>query len=186
MALIQTHRDPIQTWSTVDTRYRAHGGSIVDLGCLYWDWSQHFIQEGFHVVGADPQEREIPGAILFKGVVGATDGNCQIEAAGAVAKVGTAGEWYPQMSWKTFCKAYNIDRVAILKINIEGGEYPLLNSMDAEDFSKIDQITVSFHEWLWPEQRAQAEATRRLLELNGFNLMKIDTPYGWWLATKAS
>jgi len=33
------------------------------------------------------------------------------------------------ISWKNFCKLYNIDKISILKINIEGGEYPLLNSI---------------------------------------------------------
>ena len=57
------------------------------------------------------------------------------------------------LDWKTFCNKFEIDKVSVLKLNIEGSEYPLLHSMDSEDFSKINQIAVSFHDWMNPKWR---------------------------------
>ena len=95
------------------------------------------------------------------------------------------GTYYDMLSWKSFCKRFNIDEVAILKINIEGAEYPLLASMDTEDFKKINQIAISFHDWMYAEQKSQTQSALRLLEENGYTLLETYQPGGWWLAYKA-
>ena len=56
--------------------------------------------------------------------------------------------------------------------------------MDTEDFKKINQIAVSFHDWIHPEQKSQTESSLRLLEENGFTLLETYHPWGWWLAYK--
>jgi len=173
-------------YSLVHESYRNSKGTIVDVGCLDWDWSNMFIGKR-RVVGVDPQEENIPeGTELFKGLLGPFDGKVQIEETGIDAQVSSngKGEWYDMLSWKSFCKKFNIDEVAILKVNIEGAEYSLLASMDAEDFKKIDQIAISFHDWRYPEQKKQTEACLKLLEENGYTLLETFPQWGWWLAYK--
>lgn len=174
------------SYSLVHTSYKKNKGTIVDVGCLDWDWSNMFIGNK-RVVGVDPQEKNIPeGTELFQGLLGPFDGKVQIEETGIAARVSSNGEggWYDILSWKSFCKKFNIDEVSILKINIEGGEYPLLSSMDIEDFKKINQIAISFHDWIYPEQKNQTKASLRLLVENGFTLLETYRPWGWWLAYK--
>ena len=175
-------------YSLVHNSYKKSKGTIVDVGCLDWDWSNMFIGNK-RVVGVDPQEKNTPeGTELFQGLLGPFDGKVQIEETGIAAQVSSNGEggWYDILCWKSFCKKFNIDEVSILKINIEGAEYPLLASMDAEDFKKINQIAVSFHDWIHPEQKSQTQAALRLLEENGFTLLETYRPWGWWLAYKNS
>jgi hypothetical protein len=182
-------------YSSVHKKYIDNPGAIVDIGCLGWDWSNMFL--GNHrVIGADPQEIHIPhNAELFKGLIGPFDGLARLEETGIDAGVSNngMGNWHDVLSWKSFCERFNIREIAILKINIEGGEYPLLQSMDSNDFAKIDQIAVSFHDWLYPEQYNQKISALKLLESNGFNIieasqtrpsLKNSNPWGWYLAYK--
>ncbi|APE44825.1 hypothetical protein BOO69_16525 [Sulfitobacter alexandrii] len=53
-----------------------------------------------------------------------------------------------------------LDRVACIKMNIEGGEYDLLPAMiDAGLMPRVDRLTVQFHRY-GPEQEAQRDAIR--------------------------
>lgn len=173
-------------YSFVDNRYQTDDGCIVDIGCLNWDWSNMFLKNK-RVIGVDPQEKNIPeGAELFSGVIGPFNGRCNIYGVGEGATLNgdTDGYEIEMVSWKTFCQKFNINNISILKINIEGAEYPLLNSMETDDFEKIDQIAISFHNWLYPKQCKLTEASIFLLETNGFKVQKIQEQYNWWLATK--
>jgi FkbM family methyltransferase len=49
------------------------------------------------------------------------------------------------ISFKSFISQYNIDRISLLKVDIETGEYPLFDSLDFSDFEKIDNILVEYH-----------------------------------------
>ncbi len=60
---------------------------------------------------------------------------------------------YEVLSWKDFKKKFAINSISILKINIEGSEWDLIDCFDDEDFYEIDQICVSFHYWLPEFQR---------------------------------
>jgi hypothetical protein len=159
-------------------------GDVVDLGCLGWDWSGFFIGKK-RVIGADPFCEEIAGAELYKGVVGPYDGNTRILYDGLCSSIISGkGHEVEMLSWKSFCQTFSIDKISILKINIEGGEYGLLNTMDSDDFLKIDQIAVSFHDWTNPLWEKQTLSTINLLEKNGFLVEKLECEWGWYLARK--
>jgi hypothetical protein len=86
----------------------------------------------------------------------------------------------PMIAWKDFCHLYNIDQVSVLKLNVEGSEYSILNSLDLEDYSKIDQIAVSFHDFINPNWKALTKSALGLLEDVGFNVTQINKEYNWW------
>jgi FkbM family methyltransferase len=48
-------------------------------------------------------------------------------------------------SFKSFIKENKIEKVDLLKVDIETGEYPLFESLDADDFNIIDSILVEYH-----------------------------------------
>jgi FkbM family methyltransferase len=59
-------------------------------------------------------------------------------------------------------------RVDLLKVDIEGAELEMFASASDEDLLRCAQITVEFHDFIYPEQRAQVEATKRRLQSIGF------------------
>jgi FkbM family methyltransferase len=179
-------------WSTFDWNSIDNEGCIVDVGCLYWDWSNYWFGVK-RVIGIDPFEETIPNGVeLFKGVLGPSD--CKItmgkpnnnEIEGVVNyNVGeNGGDLYEMLSWKTFCDKFNIDKVSILKINIEGSEYSFLDSLDKTDFSKINQIVISFHDWLNPEYKELTKKSIELLKKYGYTVISTYFKYGWYLCIK--
>jgi hypothetical protein len=179
-----------QYWSTFDWNSIDREGCIVDLGCLYWDWSNFWLGIN-RVVGIDPFETTVPiGAELFSGVLGPSDCNVTMskpnnnEIEGVVNYNIDTGDVFEMLSWKTFCKRFNIDKVSILKINIEGSEYSFLDSLDETDFFKINQIVISFHDWLNPEYKELTDYSIELLKKNGYTIISTYFKYGWYLCVK--
>ena len=177
----------IENWdyTTINDRCFVDDSPIVDIGCLGWDWSNIFIGKK-RLIGVDPFENAVPHTEMFKGIIGTYNGTTTMNNEGIATNVfnNGGGEVVEVKTWKTFCKEYNIDKISILKINIEGAEYELLNSFDREDFENIDQIAISFHDWMVPEWREKTENSLELLRKNHFEIVKINNEWGWYLATK--
>lgn len=173
---------PGKPHSTLHTRVWEHPGVIVDLGCLAWDWPAVFLRRK-RVIGVDP-DLSVPrilGAELMQCLIGPYDGVVSFQGStfvDAPARGPQASMW----SWKRFYKA-TVDSkgIAALKINIEGGEWPLLASMDEDDFAPIDQIAVSFHDFVWPRMAKSTHALIDYLESLGYTSYHIYPPYCWWL-----
>lgn len=177
-------------YSTVLKRALDDNGDIVDVGCYDWEWSQIFLGKK-RVIGVDPIENHIPeGAELFKGAIGSNDGKVLVDINGVKSTIiptqidlNNSME-VDMITWKTFCNNYNIDKISVLKINIEGSEYALLDSLTSDDFDKIDQIAVSFHDWLVPEWENLTQIALSKIKNAGFKLIKINEPWNWYLAYK--
>ena len=173
---------PGQPHSTVHARVWEHPGVVIDLGCRGWDWSGAFIGKK-RVIGVDPDKRvtAIPGTELHQSLIGPYDG--VVSFLGETTTDAPAdGPQNAIWSWKRFVRAA-IDKrgVAVLKINIEGGEWPLLASMDHDDFAQIDQLAVSFHHFVWPGMFRTTHALINLLESHGYTARQIYAPLGWYL-----
>jgi hypothetical protein len=69
--------------------------------------------------------------------------------------------------------------IDILKIDIEGAELELIESLDAEDLNKIKQITVEYHDWLNPALHERTVNSIRKLVNYGF-LSYTDVPDHTW------
>ena len=59
-------------------------------------------------------------------------------------------------------------RIHLLKVDIEGAELDMFTAMTAADFSRIDQITVEFHDFLYPETRPRVIETTARIAAHGF------------------
>lgn len=179
--------------SLVGAEALIHDGCIVDMGCIGWEWSEYFIGKK-RVIGIDPFADEHEGFTLFKGLIGPFEGIAKINNKGVESSTFNiknsadyslhGSEEFPVMSWKYFCKKFGIDKVSVLKINIEGGEYALLNTLDEDDYAKIDQIAVSFHDWINPKWKTLTQSALYLLQSHGYSISKIYDDYGWYLARK--
>lgn len=187
--LIETF--PGAPWSRIFDSALTDDGVIVDVGCYHWDWGRTLIGHK-RIVGIDPIEKTIPdGCELFSGVLGPGNGrvsmNVNEDASNIVNNPNIAAKSIIEiemLNWKSFCQQFQIENISVLKINIEGSEYPLLNTMDTDDFSKIKQIAVSFHDWLNPKWVNLTKSSLQLLNNSGFDIIRIYPRYGWYLAFK--
>jgi FkbM family methyltransferase len=171
-------------YSLVDDRCLLHDGCIVDLGCHSWDWSEFFINKK-RVIGVDPYEKQIDGTEIFNGLIYDYNGKVNFGNNGWASNIFDGGnDEFEVITWKKLCSLFNIDKISILKMNIEGSEYGIIRSLDSEDFSKIDQIAISFHDWLRGEWSKDTQECIEILTNNGFTVSPIYSPLGWYLATK--
>ncbi len=66
-----------------------------------------------------------------------------------------------------------IDRIDLMKVDIEGAELAMFASASDEDLCRCTQITVEFHDFLYPEQSAQVESIKRRLGSLGFRVINF-------------
>lgn len=183
MALIRTKRN--YDYSTFDDRALTHDGCIVDVGCAGWDMFASIAGKK-RIIGVDPFEEHHPDYELFKGVLSPVMGEVAIsnDADESSLNAPVLTKKVKSLPWKGFCLIYEVKSVSILKLNIEGAEYPLLHSMGSDDFEKIDQIMVSFHDWINPKWKNLTDASIYLLQANGFDMVHKASQYGWHLFVK--
>lgn len=181
----------VNRWAKIHPRFEFHNGCIVDLGCLGWNkdfedktsdnWAGYFFNKK-RVIGVDPQESPNEYAELFKGFVHNFSGKADLISTGLGAYIqqNPAGQ-FDVLTWKEFKKKFKIESISILKINIEGSEWVLLESFDDEDFNQIDQICISFHHWLPQFEREGPLKTQRAIDKiksYGYHMTDLGI-YGW-------
>jgi FkbM family methyltransferase len=78
----------------------------------------------------------------------------------------------PSITLSSYLEQKNIDIIEILKIDIEGGEIDLLNYLPDRVLNSINQITVEFHDFIFPEQADLVKKIVFYLERKGFFVFK--------------
>jgi FkbM family methyltransferase len=90
------------------------------------------------------------------------------------------------ISFRTFIKENNIDHIDLMKMDIEGGEYPFFDSMQKEDLDKIGTILVEYH--LQGGQTIDKEVAILLALLRGsgfkYTIKHLHAGGGFIVATK--
>lgn len=168
-------------WSRIHPRFEYHDGCIVDLGCLGWNWAGYFFGKK-RVIGVDPQESLNSNAELFNGFVHNFTGKADLISSGVAAYIQKSPNGkYDVLNWKDFKNRFNIDSISILKINIEGSEWNLLDTFNKEDYEQIDQICISFHHWLPRFKKKGPKKTLKAIDKiisNGFAMTDLGI-CGW-------
>jgi FkbM family methyltransferase len=72
------------------------------------------------------------------------------------------------ISLPTLLVKENISNIDLLKMDIEGEEVPILEKIKFEDLLHTNQITIEFHDFLYPELKTRVEAIKIKLESFGF------------------
>lgn len=65
---------------------------------------------------------------------------------------------------KEVCSLFALKKIDLLKIDIEGSEYDLLENISKEDIKKIDQISIEFHDFIDPLLREKTEKCIKKLQ----------------------
>ena len=67
-----------------------------------------------------------------------------------------------------FLKENNIKKVDLLKVDIEGAEIEMFENLSEEILKNINQITVEFHDFLWPELKSKVELIKNKIQNSEF------------------
>lgn len=175
-----------EPWTRLHRRIDDAPGAIVDLGCATWDWTRRFFGKR-HVVGADPFEVDpkVDRVNFYQGVVTPIRGRVLISQEGVVSSTrGRANVVDVEaITFADLLERYGVGQIAALKINIEGSEYELLINLTEEQLSRIDQIAVSFHDFIGIGSPRAIDAVLGYLR-NWYDVMMIDGRWSWYLAVK--
>ena len=176
-----------EPWTRVHRRVWECSGAIVDLGCASWDWSQRFFGKK-RVLGADPFETapSVVGVDLWKGAVTATSGEVRIHpnGHGSSTRFGAAEQTtlVQAITLDDLLLRHAITDIAVLKLNVEGSEIEILMTLPERLFDRVDQIAVSFHDFIHGDHR-KTEATLHYLR-NWYEIVSIDPRYSWYLGIR--
>lgn len=121
------------------------------------------------------------------------DSDVKIASQGSYASVGIIPEGYieiPTLSWPEFIKRYGLNRIDLLKMNIEGAEKQLIESID--DFSIIERFVISCHDHRANNGQGELYRTKKdvmsKLKENGYKIRVFDYGIiwsdGWIFASK--
>lgn len=175
-----------EPWTRLHRRVVEVPGAVVDLGCATWDWSRRFFGNK-HVVAADPFEVDpgAPGVDFFPGVVTAVRGRIQISREGTGSSTHHTSNLIevPAITLADLLERYHVDEVAALKINTEGSEYELLINLSEQQLSRIDQIAVSFHDFIGIGSHKTVEAVLGYLR-HWYDIVLIDGRWSWHLCVR--
>jgi hypothetical protein len=176
-----------EPWTRLHRRVWDHPGAIVDLGCASWDWSQRFFGKK-RVVGVDPFENDpgVAGVEIWKGAIAATPSvlKMKLNGHGSSTRFAATDHTTPveALSLLDLFQRYNIADVSVLKLNVEGSEIEILMTMPERLFECVDQIAVSFHDFLHGDHR-KTEAVLGYLR-NWYDTVSIDPRYSWYLGVR--
>jgi FkbM family methyltransferase len=81
------------------------------------------------------------------------------------------------ISLDTLIKTNNIDVVDILKIDVEGSEFEILENISEETLQKINQITVEFHDFIDPKLKVSTKKIISRMEASGYKSISKSTDY---------
>lgn len=82
------------------------------------------------------------------------------------------------LTFASLIKKLDLDKqfIEILKIDIEGAELDLIESLNDNDILNVKQITIEFHDWINSDLHERTVASIKKLKSFGFNLFS-DTPH---------
>jgi FkbM family methyltransferase len=74
----------------------------------------------------------------------------------------------PATTLAALLERHRLDRVALVKVDIEGAELPMIHGSTVETLSRVDQFTIEFHDFLEPGLADAVASARRRLRAAGF------------------
>jgi len=156
-------------------RFVDGGSVVVDLGANRGEFSHAILQRfGCRVVAVEPVEKLFqsierdPRLQLLPVAVGASNqtiamnvfhGRCASALGPVVSDEPSTTQPVEMVTLAELRRRTGVGQIDLLKMDIEGAEIELLEACSDDELQSVMQMTVEFHEFLYPEQ---AEAVARI------------------------
>lgn len=160
---------------------------VVDFGANHGEFSHTIIQRyGCRVFAAEPVPELVerigphPNLTLLPLAISGSIGSMRINiypdrcASGFDRFEGESAAYTIDADTVTlaeFRRRAGIGRINLLKIDIEGAELGMFAAAADAEFADIDQITVEFHDFVYPETRPAVETVKRRMRNLGFHML---------------
>lgn len=176
----------------------SHASVVWDLGANQGEFCLAIARKyGCKVLAAEPVP-ELAAALsgksqlvtVLQNAVGGSDGTVTFDydltknktgsmmgldvVGGLLNEVSTLQRVSVQMwSLETMFAKTGVQRVNLLKLDIEGAELDLLLKTPGEILQRCDQITIEFHDFWYPELRSRTEEVKTRLKSLGFHMIRF-------------
>ncbi len=170
------------------------GACVLDLGGNRGTFTRALAQRfGAKVCVAEPVPAlfalipELPGVRKLACAVGAETGTLTLRlpndrCATSHAHPATAGSpvvSVRQLCFRDFVAHFpDLGEIDLVKVDIEGSELGLFAAMEGADFARIRQLSVEFHDFLYPETGPAVEAAKRRIRSFGFHCIPFSRTNG--------
>jgi FkbM family methyltransferase len=167
----------------------APGAVVVDLGANRGDFAAEMVRKFGCTAYAVEAVQEIyeqipqsPSLTAYHVAIGGTDGTARIFLYGGlgcsirsdyVPELGDRQEIVEQVSLATLFDRAGIGLVDLMKVDIEGAEIEMFESASDDQLRAVAQLTVEFHDFLYPDLVAPVGAIKRRLCGLGFAEIKF-------------
>ena len=157
---------------------------VVDLGANQGEFAHEMIRRcGCMVYAAEPLSSlhaaidGSPRLKLFRVALGKQNGNAPLRVyGGRCASLMGARENDETVNQEevevvdlhTFLVRAGLGRVDLMKVDVEGAELDMFESALESDLRRIGQITIEFHDFIYPKLTPRVEAAKRRLRTLGF------------------
>ena len=169
---------------------------VVDLGVGYGEEAIYLkrVSPGIRYLGVEPQPviyecvsntfRELNPNYITSPFVITEKARVKFASRYGYASVGSTDSGYieiPSLTWNDFLQRYRIDRIDLLKMNIEGAEKELIGSI--KDFSPNKRLIVSCHDHRADSGDGEFYRTKKFvvsrLEQAGYDIGTFHSGINW-------
>ncbi len=163
--------------------------TAVDLGAHKGQFSHGMIARyGCRVFAAEPIAElragisMTPGLTIFPFAIGGGVGRARMHVFGsrcASLLLERAEEMWEReeevelLDLRNVLARFGLAKVDLMKVDIEGAELAMFESASDTELRGFTQITVEFHDFLYPEQKSRVEAIKRRFRKLGFWVIKF-------------
>lgn len=166
------------------SRYITQASTVIDLGANRGEFSRKLIKEyGCRVYAAEPVPelfKQLPTDSRLAALplaLGGRNGSVELKVfdarcasvfdqlkANEIQRV----EQVDLVTFSEFKARLNVNAIDLLKVDIEGAELDMFDATPDEELQAIRQITVEFHDFLYPEMTPRIESLKSRLRGLGF------------------
>jgi FkbM family methyltransferase len=174
---------------------------IVDLGAnrgeFYSNLPAAYEPARYIAVEPNPQLaaalRLLPRVEVIESAIGDRDGIARFLAAeNPEASVvlppadGSAGQAVNLRRFSSLISDCNLDRIDLLKVDIEGAEWPLIMESDATHFQPVHQMTIEFHDFCGYNTPGQVDQMISRLREYGFHGIRFSRDNCNWCFVRST
>lgn len=169
---------------TFISNFLRNNPTVVDLGSNQGDFARVLLCEyGATVFAAEASldlysglaSRQLPKYCVLHAALTGHNGTTQLNLhndrdASITGSPGSDGTTIsvPAITLLTFLDTMRLTTVDLMKVDIEGAELPMFRAAPDEALLRSRQISVEFHEFLYPDMHVEIELTKQRLQRLGF------------------